>query len=36
MGTVALSSYSTYLLNWIKFEDLYTFYKKKYSFRDKI
>ena len=36
IGAVALSSYSTYLLDWIKFEDLYALYKKKYSFRDEI
>ena len=36
IGAIALSSYSAYLLDWIKFKDLYASYKKKYSFRDEI
>ena len=36
IGTVVLSSYNTYLLDWIKFKDSCAFYKKKYSFRDEI
>jgi len=36
IGAVALSSYSAYLLDWIKFKDLCASCKKKYSFKDKI
>jgi len=36
ISTVALSSYSAYPLNWIKFKDLCASCKKKYSFRDEI
>jgi len=36
ISTVALSSYSAYPLNWIKFKDLCASCKKKYSFKDKI
>ena len=36
MGTIALSSYSAYPLDWIKFEDLCALCKKKYSFGDEI
>jgi len=36
INTIALSSYSAYLLDWIKFKDLYALYKKKYNFKNKI
>jgi len=36
MGAIALSSYSAYLLDWIKFKDSCASYKKKYSFKDEI
>ena len=34
IGIIILSSYSAYLMDWIKFKVLCNFYKKKYSSRD--